>query len=143
MRIRVSTTTTSSLLAAWEALADIASHVEWMLDAEEITFLSEQRSGRGTVFDCKTRVGPLVLLDRMEVTRWDDGRAIGVRHRGLVQGEGLFELRAAGVGTEIIWTENLAFPRRLGGAVTTQLARPVLTAIWKGNLRRLRTKIER
>jgi hypothetical protein len=137
LRIRLAVTTTASPAVTWAALADIASHVDWMRDADEITFVTEQRAGVGTAFDCRTRVGPFRLLDRMVVTRWDEGKAIGVRHDGLVHGEGVFELRPSGNGSEILWTERLAFPARLGGAITTWLARPVLRAIWKGNLRRL------
>lgn len=137
MRIRVAVTTTAAPVDVWPALADIASHVEWMADAEAITFVTEQRQGVGTAFDCRTKVGPLRLNDRMVVTEWDDGTAIGVHHRGIVEGEGRFELRPAGNGSEITWTERLAFPARFGGVVTAWLARPVLKAIWAGNLRRL------
>jgi len=138
VRIRVTANTVASVEAVWPALANIASHVDWMLDAEAITFVGEQRQGVGTTFDCRTRVGPFVLVDRMVVTDWRDGCAIGVDHKGVVAGHGRFELKSrAGGGAVIAWTETLAFPARLGGPVTIWFAWPVLTAIWKGNLRRL------
>lgn len=137
MQISVSTTIDAPPPQVWDALADIASHVEWMLDAESITFEGDQRRGVGTVFACLTRVGPLTLRDRMVVTRWDEGRAIGVEHHGAVSGEGVFELRPYGSGSEVSWTESLTFPARLGGRIAAAAAQPVLTRIWRGNLRRL------
>ena len=137
MRITVSATTDAPPERVWAALADIASHVDWMLDAESITFVGERRRGAGTTFDCLTRIGPLSLRDRMVVTQWDEGRAIAVRHEGAVVGEGVFELRPYGVGTEITWTETLSFRLRLGGPAAAVVARPILTSIWRGNLRRL------
>ena len=137
MRITVSTTTAAPPAEVWEALADIASHVDWMLDAESITFEGDQRHGVGTAFACLTRVGPLTLRDRMVVTRWDEGRSIGVQHEGAVSGEGVFELRPYGTGSEVSWTESLTFPGRLGGRYAAAAARPILTRIWRGNLRRL------
>lgn len=130
--------------AVWHDLADIARHVEWMGDAESIRFVGEQRAGVGTRFDCVTRVGPLRTVDRMEVTGWRDGREIGVRHEGLVKGEGRFALDPVEPdgGTKVTWTEELRFAWYLGGWVTVLLARPVLRRIWRGNLRRLAARVE-
>lgn len=127
----------------WDELSHLDRHVTWMADAESIEFVGPQRRGVGTVFDCLTKVGPLRLKDRMEVTRWTDGRELGVRHVGLVTGEGVFSLRARRRGrrTQLDWTERLRFPWYLGGPVTGLLAKPVLRSIWRGNLRRLAARI--
>lgn len=130
----------------WRELADLGSHVEWMADAESIEFTTDQRQGVGTTFDCATRIGPLRTVDRMEVTRWDDGREMGVRHVGLVTGEGVFTLRPAGDAgerTQLDWTERLRFPWYLGGPVTGFVAGPILRHIWRGNLRRLAARATR
>lgn len=130
--------------AVWRELADLAGHVDWMADAESIEFTSEQRHGVGTTFDCATRIGPLRTTDRMEVTRWQEGRELGVRHIGLVTGEGVFTLRPAdpeGRRTQLDWVERLRFPWYLGGPLTGLLARPVLRSIWRGNLRRLASRV--
>lgn len=130
--------------AVWDRLADIADHVSWMADAAAIRFVGDRRQGVGTAFDCETRVGPLRTVDRMEVTEWEPGRSLGVRHRGLVTGTGRFTLRASSDGrrTELTWDEDLRFPWRLGGPVTATLARPVLRRLWSANLRRLATRVE-
>jgi carbon monoxide dehydrogenase subunit G len=121
----------------WNALADIASHVEWMADAESITFVTDQRRGVGTAFECLTKVGPLTTRDKMTVTEWDEGSRLGVAHSGIVTGTGVFELREAGTNaTQLSWTEALRFPIFLGGAVGAFVAKPVLRRIWRGNLER-------
>ena len=51
-----------------------------MADAEVIRFLTEQTAGVGTRFECVTKVGPIRLTDEMEITEWEPGRAMGVRH---------------------------------------------------------------
>ena len=56
----------------WEDIRDISSHVEWMHDAQAIVFTSDQREGSGTTFDCFTKVGPIQLTDRMEITEWTE-----------------------------------------------------------------------
>ena len=145
-RFRMSTLVDAPPTAVWRELADIANHVEWMADAESIEFTSEQRRGVGTTFDCATRIGPLRTVDRMEVTRWDDGREMGVRHVGLVRGEGVFTLRPAGDdggSTRLDWTERLRFPWYLGGPVAGFVAGPVLRHIWRDNLRRLAARATR
>jgi hypothetical protein len=129
--------------AVWEAAADLASHVEWMADAESIIFLSERRSGVGTKMKVATRVGPLRTTDIMQVTEWENSRRIGVRHTGLVTGEGAFVLTPIDSDTtRFTWRERLTFPWYLGGPITALCAAPILRLIWKRNLERLRLRLE-
>jgi len=143
-RIRVSTTIDASPDEVWRAISDISTHVQWMADAESIRFHSAQRSGVGTAFDCDTRVGPLRLTDVMEITIWEPGRRMGVRHVGLVTGEGAFSLRRrrGGRGTRFTWRERLRFPWWLGGPVGGWFGSILLEFVWRANLRRLRTQVE-
>ena len=136
-RIALSRTVTASPEVVWEALADLASHSEWMKDAESIEFRSEQRRGVGVEMEVETRVGPLRTLDIMTVTDWTEGESIEVRHEGLVTGVGVLSVQPHGPGSRISWDEDLRFPWWLGGVATAWLARPILHRIWKGNLRRL------
>lgn len=126
----------------WREAADLASHTEWMADAERIEFETDQNSGVGTVMKVETVVGPLRTTDVMEVTEWVEGSIIGVRHSGIVTGEGRFELAKIAGGTRLTWTEELTFPTRLGGRVTAFFARPVLGLIWRRNLASLKHRIE-
>ena len=68
---------------------------------------------------------------------------MGVRHIGLVDGEGSFTLTRARRGrTRFAWSERLVFPWWMGGPVGGLVGGRVMKRIWKGNLRRLKTRIE-
>jgi hypothetical protein len=125
--------------AVWEQLASIERHVEWMADAVAIEFRSEQTRDVGTTFDCLTKIGPVHLTDRMTITEWVPGEAMGVAHTGVVSGTGRFTLvPLAGERTRVVWEEDLRFPWWLGGPLG-ELAGGwlVLRPIWRRNLRRL------
>jgi hypothetical protein len=141
-RLTVRTVVDAPPAAVWPELADIQSHVTWMADAVALHFTGERRRGVGTTFECVTRVGPFRTVDRMEVTSWREGREVGVRHTGLITGEGRFVLRPVRRGrTRITWTERLRFPWYLGGPLAATLAKPVLRRIWRANLRRLARRV--
>jgi hypothetical protein len=126
----------------WNELAALEHHAEWMLDATAIRFEDEQRQGVGTRFECDTRFGPLRLTDVMEVTEWEHGEKIGVRHSGAVGGAGRFTLRdTPGPAVLVEWQEALKFPWWMGSSLGARLAKPVFVGIWRGNLRRLRDRV--
>ena len=142
-RIRVSTVLDAPPDVVWADLADVASHVDWMADAREIRFLTAQRTGVGTRYECDTKVGPLTTTDVMEIVEWKPGKAMGVRHTGLVTGTGRFTLRRARGGrTRFQWREQLTFPRRLGGRVGALAGKPALRWVWRRNLRRLAARFD-
>jgi hypothetical protein len=127
----------------WAELERIEGHVEWMRDATAIRFVGDLRRGVGTIFECDTRVGPIRLTDVMEITDWEPGSKIAVTHRGLVTGSGAFSLEdGPGAATTVRWEERLRLPWWLGGTIGGSVARPVLAALWRGNLRRLGTRVE-
>lgn len=141
--IEVSVEIQAPLEAVWAAAADLGSHTEWMADAESITFLTARQRGLGTRMEVATRIGPLRTKDVMEVTEWEDRRRIGVRHTGLVTGQGAFELEEVDPATtRFTWRERLTFPWYLGGPLIARAAAPVLGAVWKRNLERLKSRLE-
>jgi uncharacterized protein YndB with AHSA1/START domain len=128
----------------WQEVAVIERHVEWMADADQIRFLTAQRQGVGTRFECDTRVGPLTTTDVMEVTRWEPVQRIGVRHTGAVSGSGEFTLHRTGDGrTRFRWREQLRFPWYFGSRIGAFVAAPLLRWIWRRNLAGLKTRLER
>ena len=166
--IRVSTVIDAQADRVWDDVRHIARHVEWMKDAVSIEFDDDshndpasgpssadssdgpaadgpdhnsndpRQEGVGVRFSCRTKVGPIVLNDRMEITEWTDGRLIGIRHQGLVTGEGQLRINPIDDNrTEVVWEEQLVFPARMGGPIGARLARPVLRRIWTSNLTRL------
>ena len=139
--IRVSTVVPAAPAVVWEDLRHIDRHIEWMSDAESIRFLTDATEGVGVRFECVTRLGPVRLIDRMEVTDWSDSRVMGIRHRGVVSGVGEFRLASrpapgGEVHTQFEWIEMLQFPWWMGGALGAVVARRVLGAVWARNLRR-------
>ena len=143
-KVQVSVQIEAPPKVVWKAIEDIGTHVEWMRDAVAIRFTSPQRTGVGTTFDCDTRLGPIRLTDRMTITEWSPGRAMGVDHVGLVRGTGALTLRRSWRGrTRFGWEEQLIFPWWLGGPLGALVAKPVLTAIWRRSLRDLKAMIER
>jgi hypothetical protein len=135
--IRVEQIIPAPLQAVWDDIAVLSSHVEWMADAESMTFLSEQDSGAGTRAEVLTKVGPFSTTDVMEFTEWVPPTRMAIKHQGLVTGEGAFTLYENGDQTRFVWEEELTFPAYLGGPITAAAATPVLKAIWRRNLRRL------
>ena len=127
----------------WHRVEDIASHVDWMADAEAIRFTSASTRGVGTTFDCDTKIGPFRLTDRMEITEWVPRSTMGVSHVGAVTGNGRFQLREVGNGrTEFIWEEELTFPLWMGGSVGARAGAPVMAQIWRRNLKGLKRQVE-
>lgn len=139
-RISVATELDASPAEVWAIVEPVERHVDWMADAVAIHFETDQTRGVGTRFLCDTKVGPITLQDRMEITEWEPERRMGVRHTGVVTGSGVFELDPIDLGrrTRFTWTEDLRFPwylgARLGEVVGGQF---VMKQIWKRNLRKL------
>jgi len=140
--VSVSVDISAPLEAVWRAAADLASHSQWMADVESIDFDSGSRQGPGTVMRVATKVGPFRTTDVMKVTAWETERRISVEHRGLFTGRGEFELSPVGGATRFTWSEEIEFPWRFGGPIGAAIARPILTLIWRGNLRRLKALLE-
>jgi uncharacterized protein YndB with AHSA1/START domain len=140
MHVVVSTHIDAPRDEVWADVSEMASHAEWMADAESISFASSTTSGVGTILVVPTRVGPFVTEDWIIVTRWDEREAIGVVHVGIVSGVGEFRLIPEGEGTRFVWEEDLTLPLSLGGRLGEVVAKPIVTAIWKGNLARLASR---
>jgi hypothetical protein len=143
--VRVSVDITASPETVWAVVEPVENHVDWMADAVAIRFESEQERGVGTTFLCDTRIGPITLTDRMEITEWVPERSMGVRHSGIVTGSGIFTLEplAGGTRTRFTWAETLRFPWYFGGRFGERVAGPlVLAPLWRRNLKRLKSLVE-
>lgn len=144
-RIRVSTELNATPDEVWAILEPVERHVDWMADAVAIHFQTEQTRGVGTRFLCDTKIGPITLQDHMEITAWEPGARMGVRHTGIVTGTGAFELEPIDLGrrTRFTWTEELRFPWYLGSRLGEAVGGPlVMKQIWKRNLRSLRDLVD-
>ncbi len=144
-RLSVAIDISASAAQVWQTVEIVEDHVEWMHDAVAIRFQTDQTRGVGTDFLCDTKVGPLKLVDHMEITEWVPEATMGVRHVGVVTGTGRFTLTPIDLGrrTRFSWEESLVFPWWLGGPLGAFVGgKVVLRAIWKRNLRELKSIIE-
>jgi uncharacterized protein YndB with AHSA1/START domain len=129
----------------WEVVEPVERHVDWMHDAVAIRFETDQTRGVGTRFLCDTKVGPIELVDQMEITEWRPSEAMGVRHTGIVTGTGMFTLTPIDLGrrTRFTWAEELIVPWWLGGPIGAWIGgKLVMGAIWRRNLRGLARIVE-
>ena len=144
MKIKVAVMIDAPPEVVWRTVEQIERHVDWMTDAQSITFTTESHRGEGTEFDCVTKIGPLRTTDRMIVTQWTPRRAMGIKHQGVVTGWGKFTLsRKKGDLTQFTWTERLKFPWWMGGPAGALVAKPILRAVWRHNLANLKAIVER
>lgn len=141
--IRVSTVIDATPDQVWAVVENVANHVDWMHDAVAIRFTSSTTAGVGTTFDCDTKVGPFRLTDKMEITEWEAGSTMGVRHVGMVTGTGAFTILPVGDRRSgFQWKESLVFPWWMGGPIGAVVGGQVLKLIWKRNLKELKTIVE-
>ena len=143
-RIEVSTIINKPLEIVWDEVKIMENHVNWMQDAANINFLSENTSGINTKMNVLTKVGPIKLNDVITVTRWEEMKSIGVIHEGIVTGEGIFFLNSVDTdSTKFEWVEELKFPFYLGGPIGEIIGGLLLKQIWKKNLENLKNIIEK
>lgn len=142
-RIQVSIDINATPERVWEVVEPVERHVDWMADAVAIRFVGQQTRGVGTAFLCDTKVGPLRLTDRMEITEWEPAKVMGVRHVGLVTGTGKFTITPIASGTRFEWIEDLIFPWWMGGPLAGIVGgQVVMRAIWRRNLLELKKIVE-
>ena len=143
--IRVSIEIDATPEQVWRVVEPIERHIDWMHDAVAIRFTSDRTRGVGTEFLCDTKVGPFKLVDRMEITEWEPGAVMGVRHVGMVTGTGRFTLTPIDLGrrTLFAWEERLEFPWWMGGPIGAWIGGKIaLGPIWRRNLKGLRRIVE-
>ena len=132
------------IATVWDDISRLETHIEWMIDADRIDFVTAQTSGVGTRMDVLTKIGPLRTIDRIELVAWEPPHRMAIRHDGLISGTGEFLLTETGPGrTTFTWRERLEFPIWLGGRFGAWIAGPVLAWVWRRNLRCLADRFSR
>ena len=143
MTIYVSVVIDAPPAAVWAVVERIERHGDWMADADEIRFETNQERGAGTRIAVDTRIGPFRITDHMIVVDWIDEAVISVEHTGYVTGMGQFTLdRSVDGGTLFAWEEDLHLPWWLGGRVGDLVSAPILKWVWRHNLQRLKAQVE-
>jgi carbon monoxide dehydrogenase subunit G len=141
-RVQVSIEIPRDVTTVWNDVERLETHSEWMADAAAIEFEGDLTRGVGVVMRVLTQVGPLRTTDVIRVTSWEPNRSIGVQHEGLVTGRGEFRLEPTATGTRFTWDEELRLPWYFGGPIGEVAAKPILTFVWKRNLRRLAARFD-
>ncbi len=119
----------------WDVLADLERHREWMTDVRSLRFLTEQRSGVGTMYVIEVTAGPLRARDHIEVIAWDRPSELAITHRiGPARGEGRFLLEVDGPGTRLKWRTRFEVPAWVGGRLTERLGAPATRRLLTRNL---------
>ena len=138
MATEVSIDIDAPIATVWADLANLDSHVEWMADADSLSYRGDQETGVGTVIEVLTKVGPLKTVDVLTFTVWEPPHTMIATHSGVVKGEGIFRLTDLGNDrTRFTWAEELDMPWYFGGNLFRPVSEPVLRLIWKKNLQRL------
>jgi hypothetical protein len=125
-----------AILLAWERQAD------WMLDADRVEVVSQEREGVGVRLAVRTRIlGLPAFTEAMEVTGWDPPRRLVLRHGGLVAGEGTWTLTPEPGGTRFGWTEDVRLRVPVVGGAAAWLYAPVLRWLMRRGARGLREAV--
>lgn len=115
LRFEVVRTFDETTQVVWNALVDWPAHGEW-IPATRVEMGSDDPTAVGAEFTGYTGFGPVVLEDRMRVTRcdWSDGRGAGfceVDKLGpVLRGRAWFTVEPDGAGTVVAWVEDVAVP---------------------------------
>jgi uncharacterized protein YndB with AHSA1/START domain len=118
----------------WSAVTDWERQSEWML-ATEVRTTGDRGVGGGLA--ARTGLGPLGIVDRMEITRWDPPHGAYVKHLGqVVRGTAAFEVRPRPGGSTFVWTEDLDLPFGAAGRLGFRLLRPAIRLGLRLSLRR-------
>jgi Polyketide cyclase / dehydrase and lipid transport len=109
----------------WAAVTDWDRQHEWMLGTRVRGTVKDGR-GVGGRIRATTGIGPLGIVDSMEITRWEPPYGAYVKHLGrIVRGTAAFEVRERPTGSTFVWTEDLDLPLGALGRIGFRLVRPL------------------
>ena len=92
---------------AWAAITDWTSQGAWMpLTRVEVV---NATVGAQTQLRAVTGIGPVAVVDDMEIDRWEPPHRCDVRHDGrLIRGRGVFLVQSlSDTSTRVTWEEHL------------------------------------
>jgi uncharacterized protein YndB with AHSA1/START domain len=120
----------------WAAAVDWNRQREWMLGTRVRATVGGGHRVGGRI-EATTGIGPLAMVDEMEITGWDPPRGAYVKHLGrFVRGTAAFEVRPRRDGSTFVWTEDLDLPLGAAGRVGFRLLRPLIGYGLRLSLRR-------
>jgi carbon monoxide dehydrogenase subunit G len=128
---------------AWGILTDWERQADWMLDADRVTVVSQQREGIGVRLVVKTRLaGIAAFAEPMEVIGWDPPHRLSIRHGGAVVGMGTWALEPIPGGTtRFTWVEDIRLRVPLGGELAARCYAPIMRRLMGRALEGLRGRL--
>ena len=134
--IQLSQTAAGPPSVVWELITDWEHQDDWMLEARDFKVISEQREGIGVEAEASITIGGITTRDVVRVTGWEPNRRLAIEHRGWVSGHGEIHLTPLGTDrTHIFWQEELYPPVGALGALGLSAFKPVMTRIFRRDLR--------
>jgi carbon monoxide dehydrogenase subunit G len=118
--------------AAWAVLMDWERQADWMLDADAVAVVSEQREGVGVRLAVQTRIAGLpAFTEPIEVVGWDPPRRLEIRHGSLVAGTGVWTLEPVLGGTRFTWSEEIRLAVPVVGELAARAYTPVMAVLMR------------
>ena len=125
---------------AWTALMDWERQADWMLDADSVTVVSDEREGVGVRLAVRTRLfGVAAFTEPMEVVGWDPPRRLDIRHGSLVTGTGAWMLDPIEGGTRFTWQEDIRLSVPVFGEFAAAIYRPIMSMLMRRAMAGLRS----
>jgi len=125
---------------AWTALMDWERQADWMLDADSVTVVSDEREGVGVRLAVRTRLfGVAAFTEPMEVVGWDPPRRLDIRHGSLVVGTGAWMLDPSEGGTRFTWQEDIRLAVPVFGELAAAIYRPIMSMLMRRAMTGLRS----
>lgn len=125
--------------AVWRTVTDWPGQGEWMFGTRVAVTSGGDGRELGARLRAVTGIGPLGVVDTMDVVEWDPPKRCVVRHTGkVVQGDGVFEVVELGSErSRFLWTELLDLPLGVLGRAGWPLVRPAFRAGVEASLRKM------
>lgn len=125
--------------AVWRTVTDWVGQGEWILATRVAITSSGDGRSLGATLSAVTGIGPLGVLDTMEVGEWAPPRRCVVRHTGkIVRGDGVFEVVELGPErARFLWTELLDLPLGALGRFGWPIVRPAFRVGVEQSLRKM------
>jgi len=130
--------------AVWRTITDWPGQGDWMLGTRVQVVGEGDGRELGAELRAVTGIGPLGVVDTMEIVEWDPPKRCVVRHTGaVVQGDGVFEVVELGPErARFLWSELLDLPLGPLGRAGWPLVRPVFRAGVAASLRKMAGQCE-
>ncbi|MGH2697597.1 MAG: SRPBCC family protein [Actinomycetota bacterium] len=120
----------------WGLITDWEHQGDWQLEAHDFVVTSARREGIGVKAEATVGIGGITTRDEVEVVGWEPNRFLAIDHKGWVSGRGEIHLTPLDAQrTHLYWSEKLHPPLGVAGALGLTGFRPLMTRVFKRDLR--------